>query len=163
LGAGSEFVVYLPLAATTVTPKEPQAPMSRPRLVESLRVVVVDDNVDTAESLAMLLTAVGHEVQTRYTGPDGLASGLAFDPDVVLLDIGLPGMDGYEVAATLRASPHGEGLTLVALTGYGQESDKQRALASGFDAHLVKPVDFGLLQALLTATVAQRSAARRKA
>ncbi len=163
LGAGSEFIVYLPLSGSTLTPKSPPAPMSRPRLVESLRVLVVDDNVDTAESLAMLLTAVGHEVQTRYTGPDGLASGLAFDPDVVLLDIGLPGMDGYEVAAKLRASPHGEGLTLVALTGYGQESDKQRALASGFDAHLVKPVDFGLLQALLTATVAQRSAARRKA
>ncbi len=163
LGAGSEFIVYLPLAVAELTPHDAPVAPSRSRSVESLRVLVVDDNVDTAESLSMLLAAVGHDVRTRYTGTEGLESALAFDPQVVLLDIGLPEMDGYAVATALRESPSGEGMTLIALTGYGQDSDRERALASGFDAHLVKPVDFGNLQSLLATIVAQRSAMRRKA
>lgn len=110
--------------------------------------LLIDDNEDAAESLAMMLRADGHEVRTGFGAPDALAMALSWQPDVVLLDIGLPGMDGYEVARRLRAAPDGLSLRLVALTGYGQPEDVQRSMAAGFDDHLVKPVG---LQALAKA------------
>jgi signal transduction histidine kinase len=148
LGTGSEFVVRLPVLASVeeggVGPgPEPSAPV-KPR-----RILVVDDNVDNAESLALLLQLSGHQVRTAHNGPGALAAASAFRPEVVLLDIGLPGMDGYEVARCLRTEAGGEKLLLVAQTGYGQEDDQRRSRQAGFDAHLVKPVDPDTLRALL--------------
>jgi CheY-like chemotaxis protein len=117
----------------------------------SLKVLVVDDNADAAQMLGMLLLAQGHEVLTVHDGPSTLDAAVDFRPDVVLLDIGLPGMDGYEVATRLRQQAIFEGLVLVAMTGYGQDSDRKRSHESGFDHHLVKPPDFVKLKEILAA------------
>jgi two-component system OmpR family response regulator len=118
----------------------------------SRRVLVVDDNRDSAETIAMLVELWGHQVRIVHDGPAALAS-LRESPDwlpeVVLLDIGLPGIDGYEVARRLRHEPSVEGILMVAMTGYGQERDRQLSREAGFDHHLVKPVDPAMLQALL--------------
>ena len=108
---------------------------------QPLRVLVVEDNRDAAESLRMLLELFGYGVTLAHTGPDGVAAARALRPDVVLCDIGLPGMDGFTVADTLRKSPETATTRLIAVTGYGEEEDRRRALAAGFDVHLVKPVD----------------------
>jgi CheY-like chemotaxis protein len=105
----------------------------------------VDDNVDAATAVGQLLEMQGHEVALSADGPAALAAAATTPPDVILLDIGLPGMDGYEVAARLRAAGHTRA-ALVALTGYGRDSDVQRSREAGFDHHLVKPVDLGRLQ-----------------
>jgi CheY-like chemotaxis protein len=115
----------------------------------SRRVLIVDDNADAAESLSMLLALQGHELQVACSASEALASVSAFRPEVALLDIGLPEMSGYELAQRLRALPRMSGLRLIALTGYGQLEDQQRALASGFDAHMVKPVDLQALERVL--------------
>jgi CheY-like chemotaxis protein len=112
-------------------------------------VLLVDDNEDAAEALAMLLRQAGHEVLTAHEGAAALDATLAFRPEVVLLDIGLPGLDGYEVARRLRGEPGLEGVLLVALTGFGQDEDRRRALEAGFDAHLTKPADVAALTAVL--------------
>jgi two-component system CheB/CheR fusion protein len=117
---------------------------------------VVDDNVDAADSLALLLRAGGHEVQTAYDGPTALETAGAFHPEVVFLDIGLPEVDGYEVARRLRRQPGLEKSLLVAVTGYGQEEDRRRAAAAAFDAHLVKPADPTDLFSLLTGSANKR-------
>jgi CheY-like chemotaxis protein len=106
-----------------------------------LRILVVDDNVDSAESLSLLLELGGHEVRTAHDGPAALEAARAFQPRVVLLDIGLPGMSGYEVARRLREMSGMERALLLALTGYGQEDDLRLARAAGFDQHLVKPAE----------------------
>ena len=110
-----------------------------------LRVLVVDDNVDAARALEHLLKLLGHRVAVAHDGPAALAAAAAAPPELVLLDIGLPGMDGYAVAARLREAGH-TAAALVALTGYGQEDDLRRSTAAGFDHHLVKPVDFATLK-----------------
>jgi PAS domain S-box-containing protein len=154
VGQGSEFVVTLPLvaadapvvrAAGTIPP--PVAPATQPRSV-----LVVDDNRDAAELIAEALTAAGHEVRTAFDGPAALAISEEFDPDVVFLDIGLPVMDGYEVARRIRAHD-GKRTTLVAITGYGQEADRKRALAAGFDRHLVKPVPIAVTLAIASSGI----------
>jgi PAS domain S-box-containing protein len=151
LGHGSEFVVRLPLLRSEVPVTPPpggEAPgPGRPR-----RILVVDDSRDSADTLARLLRRLGHEVEVAYEGPSAYAAAVALVPDIVLLDIGLPGMDGYEVARRLRAEPSLDGVCLVALTGYGSEADRRRSTAVGFDTHLVKPVEFGALRRLLDAT-----------
>src|SRR5262249_45110083 len=114
------------------------------------RLLVVDDNKDSANSLAMLLRLFGNQVSTAHDGPEGLHAIAADRPDAVLLDIGLPGMSGYAVARAIRAQPERNGLVLIALTGFGSEEDRQQSLAAGFDAHLVKPVELSVLQALLS-------------
>jgi CheY-like chemotaxis protein len=114
-----------------------------------LRVLVVDDNLDTAESMSMLVETLGHDVLTAHEGNAALQAFREFKADVVLLDIGLPGLTGYEVAACIRAQETSHRVVLVAITGYGQESDRQLALAAGFDHHLVKPVDFDKVIAIL--------------
>jgi two-component system CheB/CheR fusion protein len=111
----------------------------------------VDDNVDAANTMAMLLRLSGHEVRTAHDGPSAIHAAQSYRPDIVLLDIGLPGMDGFEVARRLRALPDLKRLVLVALTGYGQEEDRRRSSAAGFDHHLVKPVDPSTLTELLAA------------
>ncbi len=150
-GEGSEFVVRLPVMAApapqpTATEDETAEPIAR-----SLRVLVVDDNEDLAVMLGMLLKQSGHEVQTAYDGPTGLEAALDFRPNVVLLDVGLPGIDGYEVARRLRQQDVSKGVVLVAITGYGLASDLQLASAAGFDHHLLKPPDFSELLRILAA------------
>jgi signal transduction histidine kinase/ActR/RegA family two-component response regulator len=157
LGHGSEFVVRMPLMRQAV-PTAP-APLTEIATSQSggLRVMVVDDNADAAESLAVLLEMTGHTVRLAYDGPSALQAVITHRPHVVLLDIGLPGLDGFEVAQRIRARLALDGVTLVALTGYGQDSDRQRALDVGFDYHLVKPADFGEIEKIL-ATVSEKCA-----
>jgi CheY-like chemotaxis protein len=148
-GLGSEFTVRLALPSagshqTSEAQLEPHSEGTPPR-----RILVVDDNVDAAESIAMLLGMQGHEVRSVHSAEDALDVVPNFKPDVVLLDIGLPGMDGYEVARRLRSDQAIERLRLVAVTGYGQQEDRDRARAAGFDEHLVKPVEPETLDAFL--------------
>jgi PAS domain S-box-containing protein len=150
-GRGSEFVVRLPALPRDTPPESGQAAAPRPAHAPapSRRILIVDDNVDAADSLAMLLGLSGHQVRTAYGGPAALEAVGGYRPEVVLLDIGLPGMDGYEVARQLRRGSAGSGVTLVALTGYGQEDDRRKTHDAGFDHHLVKPVDPDELTRLL--------------
>jgi PAS domain S-box-containing protein len=139
-GQGAEFAIRLPHLqlehAQTRPPVEAElAPSATKR-----HILVVDDNVDAAESMGMMLRMLGHEVEIVHEGEGALSAAAAKMPDVVLLDIGLPGMNGYEVAQHLRARPEGQGVKIYALTGYGQDEDRRRSRAAGFDGHLVKPV-----------------------
>jgi len=136
-GLGSTFSIHLPRV------ERPSAPMKDIAVpsVEPRRVLVVDDNEDAAEMLAALLRMEGHSVRAVYSGREALERVEAFAPHVALLDIGLPEMNGYELASRLRGITHLSQLKLVALTGYGQSEDLQRTRAAGFDFHLVKPVD----------------------
>ena len=115
------------------------------------RILVADDNNDALESLATLLQLSGHEVYTASNGAVALESAEQHRPEVVLLDIGMPKLDGYEVARRIRAQPWGQRITLVALTGWGQDSDRKRSQEAGFDSHLVKPLDLDKLTELLAA------------
>lgn len=149
LGKGSEFVVRLPSApAAAGNPPSPPTEEIQP-IGPSLRVLVVDDNVDAAESLALLMTELGHDVRTAHDGPSALEGVLDYRPNVVLLDIGLPGFDGYEVAKRMRQQSILQNVVLVAMTGYGKESDRKRAEEAGFDHHLVKPAKFEKVQQIL--------------
>jgi CheY-like chemotaxis protein/anti-sigma regulatory factor (Ser/Thr protein kinase) len=156
-GLGCEFTIRLPLLVSpaTLPPSAPEGSAERP--AGAGRVLVVDDNVDSAEILAKLLRHSGHDVRTAYTGPTALEAAAAHPPDVVLLDIGLPELNGYEVARRLRQQPRLEGVRLVAMTGYGQESDLQLTREAGFDSHLLKPVDFLKVRELLTTLLAPPS------
>ncbi|HSC62747.1 MAG TPA: PAS domain S-box protein, partial [Caldimonas sp.] len=148
LGEGSEFVVTLPLTqglGDVATGKAPAAAEPAGRL----RMLVVDDNGDSAESLALLLSLAGHETHVAHTGPEALDRADALRPDAVLLDLGLPGLNGYEVCRRLRAAAWAREIPIVAITGWGQADDRQRSKDAGFDGHLVKPVVFGELTALL--------------
>jgi signal transduction histidine kinase/methanogenic corrinoid protein MtbC1/ActR/RegA family two-component response regulator len=148
-GRGSEFVVRWPLPAEQ-TPEGARAPAEEaPGAERAVRILLVDDNVDAAESLAMLLRLLGHEVAVAHDGPAALREADAQRPEVVLLDIGMPRMDGYEVARRLRERPGPGQAVLVALTGWGQEEDRRRSREAGFDHHLVKPVELSALQKLL--------------
>ena len=123
----------------------------------SLRVMVVDDNEDAAQMLGMLLLRLGHEVLTVHDGPSTLTAAQQFLPNVVLLDIGLPGMDGFEVARKMREQSIFKDVVLVAMTGYGQESDRQRSKEAGFNHHLVKPPDFKKLERILEAVSEEKN------
>lgn len=151
LGQGSEFVVRLPVLTAAPSPAAP-APLNGvkapPSAAPRARVLVVDDNVDAADTLATLVRLSGHEVRTVYDGPAALAAAQEYHPEVVLLDIGLPGLDGYEVARRLRRQTEGEQVLIAAVTGYGQDQDRLRSQQAGFDAHLVKPVELAALHAL---------------
>jgi hypothetical protein len=138
-GKGAEFVVRLPLLPAYAR-EMPAARANSPASTQRRSVVVVDDNEDAAQSMAMLLRTVGHDVHIEHDGTAALERLTAHLPDIVLLDIGLPGLDGYEVARRLREHPGGNGVRIYAMTGYGQEEDRRRSLAAGFDGHLVKPV-----------------------
>jgi CheY-like chemotaxis protein len=148
-GCGSEFVVRLPMwvgerdgAGATSASVAPTASAGR-------RVLVIDDNQDAVDVLADLLGMLGHQVRTATDGRLAVAAADEFRPDVVLCDIGLPGMDGYEVVAELRRRPRLASTRFVALTGYGREEDRRRSLAAGFHAHIVKPFDLAKLEATL--------------
>lgn len=120
---------------------------ARPR-----RVLVVDDSADNAESLSQVLRTMQHETEIAFDGPSAVAAAERFTPDVVLLDIGLPGFDGYEVARRIRELPRGREVRLIAITGWGQDGDERRAWAAGFDAHLTKPVDPAALLSIVAAS-----------
>jgi PAS domain S-box-containing protein len=149
-GLGSEFIVRLPVAQRPAqVAQEPSGDGQKCRSVPKCRILVVDDNRDTADSLAIMLRLAGHDIHTAYDGLEGLQAAATFRPDVVLLDIGLPRMNGYEAARHIREQPWGKGMALIALTGWGQDEDKRRALEAGFDHHLTKPVDALTLEKLL--------------
>jgi len=152
-GRGSEFVVRLPrCAGRAAEPSEPRQEALREQEAEraAARILLVEDNVDAADALAELLRVWGHEVEVAHDGAAAVQSARTMRPGVVLLDIGLPGMDGYQVAGALRRLPELQGTLIVALTGYGQESDRQRSARAGFDYHLVKPVDLEELRRLVS-------------
>lgn len=148
-GQGSAFVVCLPLARAAASVGAPVAESAAATPPRPRRILVVDDNHDAAASLAMLLDLDGHDTLTANDGAAALATIREQRPDFVLLDIGLPLLNGYEVSRRVRAEPWGKEVTLIALTGWGQEEDRERSRAAGFDGHLVKPVDFAALRELL--------------
>ncbi|HET6892698.1 MAG TPA: ATP-binding protein, partial [Pyrinomonadaceae bacterium] len=153
LEQGSEFTVRLPVAREAAPkPASSKMELKAPR---PLRVLVVDDNVDTAESMAILLSATGHESRVAHSGETALEAAFEYQPNIVLLDIGLPGMNGYEVAKQLRQHPQTKNATLIAVTGYGQDVDRQHSQKAGFDHHLVKPADFAKLEELLATLTRQ--------
>jgi len=161
LGEGSEFVVRLPLrtdewqVAIGDTQNASSLTAQHSPLATNLKVLVVDDNVDTVLGFLMLLKASGHDVRSANDGLSAVEKAIEYRPDVVLLDIGLPGLNGYEVARRLRQHPNLKNTVLIALTGYGQDTDRQASKQAGFDHHLVKPARFDQLNKIL-ATVQER-------
>ena len=148
-GCGSEFVVWLPLAIGA--PARPE-PRPAPGTMPHRRVLIVDDNRDAADMLGALLTQMGSTIQAVHAGEAALAALESFQPEAVLLDIGMPGMDGYEVARSIRGNPKFGHILLIALTGWGQEQDQQRSRAAGFDHHFIKPLDLDRLREVLQPT-----------
>ncbi len=163
LGRGSEFVLTLPVVGEQKqNPLREEVAAIAPAVDGSMRkVLVVDDNVDAADTLEAVLSMDGFAVTTVYNGVAAVAQARAAVPDVVVMDIGMPGMDGYDAARLIRQQPGGEKILLIALTGWGQSNDRKRASEAGFDHHLVKPVDYELLikclQALPAEVVAKRA------
>lgn len=157
-GQGSEFVVRLPLPRAAAPAGAAASGGALTPAATGLHILVVDDNRDGAESLAMLLHEMGHEVEQAYDGLSGLERARREHPQVLLCDIGLPGISGYEVARRLRAESAYNDVLLVALTGWGQEDDRRRSQEAGFDAHLVKPVEHEALAELLAAVRATGTA-----
>jgi CheY-like chemotaxis protein len=145
-GQGSEFTVRLP-AIEAPAEQAVAHPAAEP--LPAREVLVVEDNADARETLSMLLELAGHRVHAAVDGPEGLRAALEVRPDIMLVDIGLPQMDGYEVARQLRRADGEHQPYMIAITGYGSPEDRQRALDAGFDAHLVKPVDFDALTTVL--------------
>jgi PAS domain S-box-containing protein len=149
-GQGSEFTIRMPLLDPSAgLPREASRAVAVPAV--NRRVLVIDDNADAAEMLAALVRTMSGEAETADNGLDGIRRAAAFAPDLIFLDIGMPGMDGYETCRRMRREPFGQRAVIVALTGWGQERDKQRAAEAGFDAHLTKPADPMELQRLLAA------------
>lgn len=163
LGTGSEFTVWLPVAAafdgaqSAMTPADSQ----NPNVPAGCRVLMVDDNQDVALSTVRLLQQMGHDVRVALNGADAMEIADDFRPDVVLLDIAMPKVNGYEVARTLRANTWGKQMTLVAVTGWGQEGDQRRSAEAGFDRHMTKPVDPLVLEAFLKSVALPPGAAPR--
>jgi signal transduction histidine kinase/DNA-binding response OmpR family regulator len=162
LNQGSEFVVHLPALVRTHAVATSTNGVSKPN-ADALqrRILVVDDNVDGADSLALLLRVTGHEVSIAHDGPSALEVARTFHPEIVLLDIGLPGMNGYEVARQMRQDPELQPAYLIALTGYGQDADRLRSRDAGFDHHLVKPVGPEVLPELFASLGSPVSACTR--
>ena len=153
-GRGSEFVVRLPLPSFALGSEQPHAARARASVAApGMRVLVADDNRDAADSLQRILALYGYDVKVAYGGAEALAASEAFRPHVAVLDIGMPGADGYDVARQLRERL-GNGVKLIALTGWGQDGDRRRAMEAGFDFHLTKPIDPGMLNDLLAQAAA---------
>lgn len=148
---GSEFIVCLPVAGKSPphNPEPADPGKEKPVSTASLRILVVDDDRDSTISLSMLLQIMGYKASIAYDGPEAIDMAAEYRPDIVLLDIGLPGMNGYEVARRIRRTPWGARMTLIALTGWGQEEDRRQSEEAGFDHHLVKPVEAPALAKLL--------------
>jgi CheY-like chemotaxis protein len=159
-GKGSVFTVRLPLvdAAAEPAPQPPQE--ATPLPAGTLRVLVADDNVDAAETLAILLGTMGHEVRQAHDGEAAVQAAGEFDPELVLLDIGMPRVNGYEACRRIRAQAGGAARTMVAVTGWGQPQDQERAREAGFDRHLVKPLDIEQLTQLIASRLEGSAPAR---
>jgi signal transduction histidine kinase/CheY-like chemotaxis protein len=153
-GCGSEFIVRLPRDESGAGPDPAHGAAASPAPGRRLRILVADDNRDAAHTLAMLLSLEGHEVRAVHDGVEALAAGDAFAPQLVLLDIGMPLLDGYETARQIQERPWGKQAHLVALTGWGQEADRRKAMAAGFQDHLVKPAEPEALKAVIDRIVA---------
>jgi signal transduction histidine kinase len=151
-GQGSEFSVHLPVPAAPTAPEEspPSGPADPPAQVRGYRVLVVDDNEDSVSSLRALLTGLGHTVQTAADGLEAVDEAAAFRPEVAILDLGMPKLNGYDAARLIRAQPGGDEIVLIAHTGWGQEEDRRRTQEAGFDYHLVKPVAPAAFERMLT-------------
>jgi signal transduction histidine kinase len=154
-GKGTEMLVRLPVADGITQPSR-SAPRPGGAPQRGRRVIVIDDNIDAGKTLADLLELWGHEVITLSRGADAVETARSFKPDIMFIDIGLPDLDGYQVARNLRQVPELSRVVLIALTGYGQEEDRLQALAAGFDQHRVKPLDVGPLESLLGAVAAPK-------
>ena len=150
LDEGSEFVVRLPLAIPSPREMAPGRTEVGTKSLSRCRILVVDDNKDAADSLAMLLRVDGNDIRTAYDGPEAVEVAEMFHPEVVLLDIGLPKLNGYDVARRIRQQPWGQDATLIALTGWGKDEDRRLSQEAGFNFHLVKPVDLAALENLLS-------------
>src|SRR5262249_24122573 len=151
-------IVRLPAQPPREEDGQPAAPAEDAvAALSKRRILVVDDNVDAAESTALVLQTFQQEVHIVHDGPAALSAAVELRPDMVFLDIGLPGINGYEVARRLREMPEFRAVVLVAVTGYGQEEDRQRSLRTGFDHHLTKPVEPNALRTLLTTKTLQRA------
>jgi len=146
-GQGTEFTITLPLAVAAQAERDPSRIGSPPRA--SLKILVADDSQDGADSLAFLLKAAGHDVYTAYEGRTAIELAEQHRPDVVLLDIGMPEISGYDVARAIRREAWGRPMRLIALTGWGQAEHRRRSIEVGFDDHLVKPVELDLLESVL--------------
>jgi PAS domain S-box-containing protein len=157
LGRGSEFVIRLPILAAA-PPPEPPAALADSGSAARRRILIVDDNVDGAESLAMLLELGGHETHMSHDGLEAIEAAERLRPDAILLDIGLPRLNGFEIAQRIRSQSWGRDVVLIALTGWGQEEDRRRSMEAGFNSHMVKPVDHEVLLRLI-ASVPSRSEA----
>jgi PAS domain S-box-containing protein len=155
LGQGSEFIVRLPVVARDSL-SQPSFPISEPAGAAGCKVLVADDNQDAALSLASMLKMLGNEVSTAHDGQEAIDVGENLHPDIVLLDIGMPRLNGYETAKRMRERPWGRDAVLVAITGWGQEEDKKRAMLAGFDHHLVKPAEISELRRILVDALQQR-------
>jgi CheY-like chemotaxis protein len=152
LGRGSEFVVRLPTVDAKPAAFAPPPAANGLEPGPGRRVLIVDDNMDSAASLEMLLRISGQVTLVAHDGPEAIAAAERFRPDVVLLDIGLPGLDGYSTCRRIREQPWGRNIILAAVTGWGDERDRGRSRDAGFDYHLVKPIDFAVLDAVLAAS-----------
>jgi CheY-like chemotaxis protein len=155
-GRGSEFVVRLPISVETTRPAS-RAVLREAAPASGRRILIVDDNEDGADSLAMLLQLGGHETHIAHDGLEAVGAAERLRPDAVLLDIGLPKLNGYEVCRRIREQPWGKDLVLMAVTGWGQEEDRHRSRAAGFNTHIVKPVDPEAVMKLLASLPAGRT------
>jgi CheY-like chemotaxis protein len=149
IGQGSEFLLRLPLIAELPKPLPPAPLASVPGPAAQRRILIVDDNRDSAESLGMLLSITGHQTHTAFDGLEAVEAAEKLKPDLVLLDIGLPKLNGYEACRRIRDQAWSKGMTVVALTGWGQEEDRSRASEAGFDSYMLKPVDYAALKRLI--------------
>ena len=163
-GQGSEFIVRLPVAPIPAARGKSKAPADKRQGKKRAhkRILVVDDNPDQANSLGMLLRLMGHEVRLAYDGLQAVAAAEEFLPEAALIDIGLPGLNGYDVARRIRQHPKLAKIVLVAQTGWGQEDDHQRSKEAGFDHHIVKPVDPDALRRIIGDPPGKRAGAGRR-
>jgi CheY-like chemotaxis protein len=148
---GSEFIIRLPIVLSLVPKQERDGggDLHQARPMARHRILVVDDNVDSANSLALMLDLMGNEVRTAHDGLEGVAAAAAYRPDMILLDIGMPKLNGYDACRRIREQPWGKGILIVAVTGWGQDEDQRRSQEAGFNHHLVKPVGPAQLENLL--------------
>jgi CheY-like chemotaxis protein len=150
-GTGTEFHVRLPVLHSIESRQTAEAAPEKPPTA-ARRILIVDDNFDSAESMSILLGMIGNECEMAHTGPQAIELAETFRPNVILLDIGLPVMDGYEVCRIVRSQTAGKDISIIAMTGWGQEDDRRRSIEAGFDAHIVKPVDMAQLLKLIDRT-----------
>jgi two-component system, sensor histidine kinase len=157
-GLGSEFIIRLPRSIVAIKTEEPEAPaaQTRPATIANCKVLIADDNRDAVDSMALVLQFSGFEVHVAHSGGQALDMAQQLRPEVVFLDIGMPDLNGYEVARAIRAQEWGKHAYMLAITGWGQSEDKERALAAGFDQHLTKPVDLDQVEAILREFQSQR-------